>query len=299
MKKYVGIILGIMGIIAIGVVIIFVVKNRKVTIPDPLPIAVTVFDTVLTTKYISTPDMVWPPAVKFLDNVFSCNVQGNQIIENGKTELKTVEDIQYCVTTHSEGAAGSMYTTYTYTADIKNQLATTLFTLRFVQCENYDDPEKTSCKTEREQFNPDTIANGIIMNSVNGIVPVITKSRSCYTYHQIATKTAPYAVDEYLDLVFQNEQVSGTKQGTQNGPDMTNGYVGSITGTIKGDVITSVFDYVIEGSHNKEQEIYKKTKTGLEKLRYPLIEGKGILVPDTTKEFKLMNYSLIDCSLIK
>ena len=58
MKKYVSIILGIMGIIAIGVVIIFVVKNRKVTIPDPLPIAVTVFDTVLTTKYISTPDMV-------------------------------------------------------------------------------------------------------------------------------------------------------------------------------------------------------------------------------------------------
>jgi hypothetical protein len=43
----------------------------------------------------------------------------------------------------------------------------------------------------------------------------------------------------------------------------------------------------------------KKTETGLEKLRYLLIEGKGILVPDTTKESKVMNYSLIDCSLIK
>jgi hypothetical protein len=80
---------------------------------------------------------------------------------------------------------------------------------------------------------------------------------------------------------------------------MTNGYVGSISGTATGDMITSVFDYVIEGSNNREQEIYKKTETGLEKLRYPLIQGKGMLVPNTTKEFKAMTYSLIDCSLVK
>ena len=80
---------------------------------------------------------------------------------------------------------------------------------------------------------------------------------------------------------------------------MINGYVGSILGTVTGGIITSVFDYVIEGSHNKEQEIYKKTEAGLEKLRYPLVQGKGMLIPDTTKEFNGVNYSLIDCSLIK
>jgi hypothetical protein len=298
MKKYIGIIFGII-LIAVIITVVIVTKNKQNPVPEPLPIETLVFDTALTTKHISTPDMVWPPAVKLSAGVFSCNAQGTDTSETGKVELKTIAGTQYCVTTRSEGAAGSMYTTYTYTAEIKNRLATTSFTLRFVQCDNYDDPERTLCKTEREQFNSDIMANGIIMNSVNGIAPVITKSRSCYTYHQVATKTEPYAVDEYLDLIFENGQVNGTKQGNQNGPDMTNGYVGSISGTATGDMITSVFDYVIEGSNNREQEIYKKTETGLEKLRYPLIQGKGMLVPNTTKEFKAMTYSLIDCSLVK
>lgn len=298
MKKYIGIVLSIISI-AIIITVVIITKNNQNPAPEPLPVETLVFDTALTTKHISTPDVVWPSVVKLSVGVFSCNVQGTNTSETGKVELKTIAGTQYCVTTHNEGAAGSMYTTYIYTTEIKNQLATTTFTLRFVQCDNYDDPEKTLCKTEREQFNPDIMANGIIMNHINGIAPVITKSRSCYTYHQIATKTAPYAVDEYLDLIFDNGQVTGTKQGTQNGPDMTNGYVGSISGTVTGDTITSIFDYMTGGSNNREQEIYKKTTNGLEKLRYPLIQGKGMLVPDTTKEFNGMNYSLIDCSLIK
>lgn len=298
MKKYIGIILGIISI-AIIITVIIVTKNKQITTSVLPPDNTTAFDTALTTKHISTPDMLWPPVVKSSEGVFSCNAQGTDTSETGKVELKTIAGTQYCVTTLSEGAAGSMYTTYTYIAEIKNQLAVTTFTLRFVQCDNYNDPEKTLCKTEREQFNPDIMANGIIMNSINGIAPVISKSRSCYAYHQVATKTEHYAVDEYLDLVFENGKVTGTKQGNQNGPDMNNGYIGSISGTVTGDMITSVFDYMIEGSNNREQEIYKKTEIGLEKLRYPLIQGKGMLIPDTTKEFKAMNYSLIDCSRIK
>lgn len=126
-----------------------------------------------------------------------------------------------------------------------------------------------------------------------------TTFNTCYSYHQVATTEAPYAVDETLFISTNGNIITGTKQGTQNGPDMTNGYNGSVTGTINGDTITAVFDYIIEGSSNKEQEIYKKTATGLEKLRYPLIQEKGMLVPDTTKEFKIIPYTQIACSSIK
>lgn len=298
MKKNISIILGIVVITAI-IIIIFFVRNKQVNTPVSMINNTAIFDTTLTTKHISTPDVTWSPVVKFSYGVFSCNSQGSDTSEAGKIELKTIAGTKYCVATHSEGAAGSMYTTYTYTTEIKNQLATTTFVLRFVNCDNYDDPEKTICKTEREQFNPDVMANGIISNSINGIVPMVTKSRSCYVYHQVATKTEPYAVDEYLDLVFDNEKVSGTKKGTQNGPDMTNGYIGSISGTIENGIITSIFNYTIEGSNNKEKELYKKTSTGLEKMRYPLVQGKGVLVPDITKEFKTVPYLTIDCSLVK
>ena len=126
----------------------------------------------------------------------------------------------------------------------------------------------------------------------------LLEGRKCYTYHQVATTDAPYAVDEYLDLTFTDKKVSGTKQGTQNGPDMTNGYIGSIDGTVDQDTISSIFSYTIEGSKGKEQELYKIVNSGLEKMRYPLIENKGVLVPDPTKEFKLLPYTEIDCSKI-
>jgi hypothetical protein len=77
---------------------------------------------------------------------------------------------------------------------------------------------------------------------------------------------------------------------------MTNGYTGSISGTLEKNVITDVFSYTIEGSKNKEKEIFRTNKTGIEKLRYPLKEEKGILVPDTTKDFKTMIYSRVGCT---
>ena len=48
---------------------------------------------------------------------------------------------------------------------------------------------------------------------------------------------------------------------------------------------------------NKEAEIYKNRddQIGIEKLRYPLIEKKGILVPDTTKEYKKLLYARVGC----
>lgn len=144
MKKYIGIFLGIMVIVVIGIAIFFMVKNKQTITPVSSVDISAVFNTALTTKHISTPDTIWPPAVKFSEGVFSCNPQGSDTAEAGKVELKTVAGTRYCVTTRSEGAAGSTYTTYMYTAELKNRLVTISFTLRFVQCDNYDDPKKNN-----------------------------------------------------------------------------------------------------------------------------------------------------------
>jgi len=137
----------------------------------------------------------------------------------------------------------------------------------------------------------------IIPQSNSTTQPVVTlqDGRQCYTYSHDATKDAPYAVSEFIDMNIKGSVVTGTKHGTQGGPDMTNGYTGTIDGILDHNAITDIFSYTIEGSHNKEQEMYRASQTGIEKLRYPLIEQKGILVPDTTKPFTVLSYARVGC----
>ncbi len=124
----------------------------------------------------------------------------------------------------------------------------------------------------------------------------LVDGRQCYTYSHDATPDAPYATTEFIDMTIAGTKVTGTKSGTQKGPDMTNGYTGTILGTLDKNTITDIFSYTIEGSQNKEKEIYRTSKTGIEKLRYPLVEEGGILVPDTTKEFTALQYARVGCT---
>lgn len=125
---------------------------------------------------------------------------------------------------------------------------------------------------------------------------IIKDGRQCYTYNHEGTDSEPYTVNEFIDININGKIVTGTKKGTQSGPDMTNGYTGSIDGFLDGNTITAVYSYVVEGSHNKEKEIYKASETGIEKLRYPLVEEGKILVPDKTKEFKVLQYNRVSCT---
>lgn len=124
-----------------------------------------------------------------------------------------------------------------------------------------------------------------------------TTARICYSYHHTATTEAPYTVDEFIDLSITDTNVLGIKQGTQSGPDMSNGYSGTIVGTYDDNTIKGVFTYTIEGSQNSEKEIYAVNPSGLEKLRYPLYNEKGTLVPDVTKPFSVIAYQKVDCSV--
>jgi hypothetical protein len=122
-------------------------------------------------------------------------------------------------------------------------------------------------------------------------------NRKCFAYYQEATKDAPYRVDEYIDIAIDGTKVSGVKHGTQNGPDMTNGYAGTLSGTIAENNLDLLYAYKVEGSKNTEKEIYKMTKRGLEKWRYPLLQEVGMLVPDLSKEYKVLKYDAVDCAV--
>jgi len=118
-------------------------------------------ETLLTT-YTHVQD--WPPQVQVLNEPFTCTEAGSDTARAGKTEKRLVDDREYCRTSIVEGAAGSIYTQYAYAfplystgstqADRKTIIFT--FSLRAVQCANYDDPQKTACENERSAFDLDS-----------------------------------------------------------------------------------------------------------------------------------------------
>ncbi len=125
------------------------------------------YDTTWTSTYITTE--TWPPVVAFETGQFTCTETGDVVMLGGKTTQKSIDGKPYCITVASEGAAGSVYTTYTYaTSGGDGIVAKTTFTTKEVQCTNYDDPEKTACETERDNFDIDVLVHKVIENSIEG-----------------------------------------------------------------------------------------------------------------------------------
>ncbi len=114
----------------------------------------------LGTKYISVVD--WPPKIQVLNQAFSCTEGGALSTQVGQVVKKTIGGKEYCITTEAEGAAGSTYLQYAYAFGFSNKTIKATFTLREVQCANYDDPKKTECETERNTFNIDTVLTEMV-----------------------------------------------------------------------------------------------------------------------------------------
>lgn len=111
------------------------------------------------TSYISETD--WPPQIQVIDESFSCTEAGDQYARGGRTERRVIGGQEYCVTAAAEGAAGSMYIQYAYAFPRNDGTAILTFSLRFVQCANYDGAEQQSCERERDAFGIDSIVHQI------------------------------------------------------------------------------------------------------------------------------------------
>ncbi|HEV7702429.1 MAG TPA: hypothetical protein VGO63_03265 [Candidatus Paceibacterota bacterium] len=113
----------------------------------------------LGTTYINPVD--WPPKLETKNAPLTCVEAGQETARAGQTSKQTINGKAYCITKISEGAAGSTYTQYAYATQIQNKTFFLTFSLRSVQCANYDNPQKTACEKERATFSIDSIIDKI------------------------------------------------------------------------------------------------------------------------------------------
>lgn len=115
----------------------------------------------LTAKYITT--AVWPPKVAFLaSNQLACEETPAESSLPTRVARRLVGAKEYCVSASSEGAAGSVFTEYTYTTAWQGKIISLDFTLQYPQCYNYDEPKQSECTQERESFDLDGLVDRIV-----------------------------------------------------------------------------------------------------------------------------------------
>ncbi|NCN07592.1 hypothetical protein GW933_02755 [Candidatus Falkowbacteria bacterium] len=115
----------------------------------------------LLAKYISVVD--WPPVVKIETGTFSCKTTPMEVSSLADvTYQRLVDDRIYCMNIKNEGAAGSVYSSYTYTTIKNDKLVKVSFILRYPNCNNYDEAQNKACVSERETFDVDAMVDKII-----------------------------------------------------------------------------------------------------------------------------------------
>jgi hypothetical protein len=108
----------------------------------------------LLAKYISVAE--WPPVVKIETGTYSCKTTPQEVSSMSDiTSQRLVDDRIYCVNVKYEGAAGSVYSSYTYTTLKNGKLINISFALRYPNCNNYDEEQNKACTSEREAFDID------------------------------------------------------------------------------------------------------------------------------------------------
>ncbi len=159
----------VLAIIVIAVIIFFVVKagkggtgnNASSTATSTMAGWIDSTDTArgisfkypanLGTKYINLID--WPPQVAVINGPLSCTEAGTATSTAGVTKQQTINGRVYCVTTETQGAAGSIYYQYAYASQMPDgRVAILTFTAQYPQCVNYPEPKQTECKNEEASF---------------------------------------------------------------------------------------------------------------------------------------------------
>lgn len=114
----------------------------------------------LTTRYIFT--QTWPPTVEVKEESYACPQTPAE--KSALTEIvseRLVDDRIYCVRVKNEGAAGSVYSSYTYTTPRNGKMIYISFSLRYPTCGNYEGDKDRMCANEREVFDLDGLVDRI------------------------------------------------------------------------------------------------------------------------------------------
>lgn len=115
----------------------------------------------LRTKFIRAQS--WPPLVTIKNKFLWCEDMNKSQV-GSLYKFKTIGGTVFCIESETGGAAGTIYTDYTYSFTKKDvdEVINIQFTLAYPQCDNYaDGVEKEECKKEEQFFDMDKIVYGI------------------------------------------------------------------------------------------------------------------------------------------
>lgn len=115
---------------------------------------------------------VWPPTLSLSAGTLSCEQGSGGITRT----MKTIGTASYCVEGRDDAAAGSRYTAYTYSVARDAGVISISFTIRRVQCMNYDEPRQGECQRAQAGFDADQLADGIARTARFLIQPPVVPS---------------------------------------------------------------------------------------------------------------------------
>ncbi|MCJ7648244.1 MAG: hypothetical protein MUP85_06500, partial [Candidatus Lokiarchaeota archaeon] len=127
----------------------------------------------LNTEYIGSQDWKviivneeekYPPKFKINEGQIDCKIISSESGLLYGTAKRSIDGRIYCIESLSEGAAGTIYTQYIYSTIKSGSLITVSCVIRYPQCMNYSEPQRTECENERETFDLDKIIGLIVKN---------------------------------------------------------------------------------------------------------------------------------------
>jgi len=127
----------------------------------------------LNTEYIGSQDWKvkivneeekYPPKFKITEGQIDCKITSSESGLLSGTAKRSIDGRIYCIESFSEGAAGTTYTQYSYSTIKSGSLITVSCVIRYPQCMNYSEPQRTECENEHETFDLDKIIVFIVKN---------------------------------------------------------------------------------------------------------------------------------------
>jgi len=106
----------------------------------------------------------YPPKFKITKGQIDCKETSSESGLLSRTVKRKIDGRIYCIESASEGAAGTIYTQYAYSTIKCGSLITVSCVIRYPQCMNYSEPQRTECANERETFDLDKIISYIVKN---------------------------------------------------------------------------------------------------------------------------------------
>jgi len=90
----------------------------------------------------------YPPKFKIIEGQIDCKITSSESGSLSGIVKRKIDGRIYCIESLSEGAVGTIYTQYAYSTIKSGSLIMVSCVIRYPQCINYSEPQRTECANE-------------------------------------------------------------------------------------------------------------------------------------------------------